>query len=699
MWMIFGSGAGVGRSAEVWRFNLKTFKWTLETCFGEIPEGREGHTANYMGNGKVILFGGQGVPYSNEGKSEKITETLKIKTYFVREVYNNLYEFDCNTFTWRSFTVEGASIPLGRRGHISTICSISSKHLINEEAGKYTRTAYSSHRGSSSPTARRNGNDNGKHHGRPHSNSESMEKVFLIFGGAGVESSKYTEVLYSDVWAYCFSRGRWYKLNPKGITPQPICCHKAELIGEHTLVVVGGMVGMEPHYRHLSYESTSDIMILNTHSMQWSYLNLMYPNMRPAKLSVHGHSVVARWQDGSNTAGILYIFGGKEVPDIRGGTIQHYDSVSRRANTNQQRLKPYGWMVDLHTGIVTPLETVGKLLPDNRYGHIGACAYASELQAHDPIKLEDPTNAAAVPKPHHKSVMDRLKANAIREFDNYEEPVMYLYGGCYVANGGYCGHTVYQLIRTHRYHSVDPLENNRVQSPAQSVKQQSNARSGKIKEKHLPHGLGLLMSDKLDYEPPSTAQSEASTKLTMWERRAAQIRKDQTNFGSNCSDESKLLRPPQSWDELKFAISYPLHERDGDVGLGFDNFSVHSGSSSMKSVKSLGTSASAPSVGISPRRLNPIKAAAQCGDSSGEEEKGDSQADAALKREMRLKSMSASLLPMLKHDHKPLYQTKADFLKKFPAQFGFEEFDVGNNSSSLSPASKNSLGSHVGRMN
>jgi hypothetical protein len=65
MWIIMGAGAGNGRSAEVWKFSLKTSEWFAVGASGDIPTARDGHSASYIGDGRFMVFGGQGVPTVN----------------------------------------------------------------------------------------------------------------------------------------------------------------------------------------------------------------------------------------------------------------------------------------------------------------------------------------------------------------------------------------------------------------------------------------------------------------------------------------------------------------------------------------------------------------------------------------------------------------------------------------------------------
>jgi len=56
-------GEGVGKSSQVWKFSVNQSKWmnvTPNISRDDIPSNRDGHSVSYIGNGRVLLFGGQG---------------------------------------------------------------------------------------------------------------------------------------------------------------------------------------------------------------------------------------------------------------------------------------------------------------------------------------------------------------------------------------------------------------------------------------------------------------------------------------------------------------------------------------------------------------------------------------------------------------------------------------------------------------
>ena len=69
-----------------------------------------------------MIFGGQGFPEPNL-KLGKGAIANRIKTYNKREVYNDLFQLDCDTLQWESIYPDGLLSPMGRRGHSSIFIS------------------------------------------------------------------------------------------------------------------------------------------------------------------------------------------------------------------------------------------------------------------------------------------------------------------------------------------------------------------------------------------------------------------------------------------------------------------------------------------------------------------------------------------------------------------------------------------------
>ena len=121
LWVFGGAGAGVGKSSEVWKFSLSENRWYSVVSIGDIPTSRDGHSVTYIGDGKVLMFAGQGFSSPNT-KLMKLMDTNRSKSYTIREVFNDIYQFDMNRSVWTRVGVDGTFFPPGRRSH-STVYS------------------------------------------------------------------------------------------------------------------------------------------------------------------------------------------------------------------------------------------------------------------------------------------------------------------------------------------------------------------------------------------------------------------------------------------------------------------------------------------------------------------------------------------------------------------------------------------------
>ena len=61
-------GKGVGQSNAMWKFHLESSEWEELEPTGEAPKERDSHTLTYVGNDKLLLFGGQGLKTDNDRK-------------------------------------------------------------------------------------------------------------------------------------------------------------------------------------------------------------------------------------------------------------------------------------------------------------------------------------------------------------------------------------------------------------------------------------------------------------------------------------------------------------------------------------------------------------------------------------------------------------------------------------------------------
>ena len=274
LWLLMGAGAGVGRSSDVWKYHIKKGEWSLVSYTGEAPMPRDGHSATYIGAGKFLCFGGQGVPTANDKSFRCVEQSLKTRTLFARQLFNDVHEFDCEALTWTVFDPASGPQPMCRRQHSANYIQYHYGYIERSITDKKTSKSQplmnkSSVPGVSQIEKRRN---NQSHSSDPPIPNNSV----LIFGGCGIEPIKKSEQVYNDIWAFDCDTRSWIQIHSKGPAPGPLSGHKSEVIGD-TLVVIGGVPGTSSTSQAKSDQSlsfSSGVMTLNIRTLTWTCLDV-----------------------------------------------------------------------------------------------------------------------------------------------------------------------------------------------------------------------------------------------------------------------------------------------------------------------------------------------------------------------------------------------------------------------------------------
>jgi hypothetical protein len=550
LWMIMGAGAGVGRAASVWRFDIEKKEWNEIRTKGDVPAGRDGHSATYIGNGKYVIFGGQGVSRENDKKAEKVTEVMKIKTYDIREVYNSLYEFNCDTCTWRLVVPDGPSVPLGRRGHVAT-------YVVN--------------------SGRRDNTNMPPRTGRETAISYIPRNSLLVFGGAGVESSKYTEIYFNDLWSFSFDDHHWMRLTTNGIEPRPVFDHKAEFIDIDTLLVVGGMTTSASPIRALERIGTavpivSSVMTLQLSTLTWRHIECYDILGRPAPLTIYGHSLVheppfaTQYEEAHEKEDhILFIFGGREVVETK--NIMNRKTPAAVKRTMLTPRFP-AWRLDIPKaggrGTLRVLDAKGDI-PVNRYGHVGISLEASVLDTHiqknlnvsynlskneqifqsgiSEFKAIGYENSLSTQRHNEKKI---VKEKQIKEkkavlpdsLKPHETFVMAIFGGCETDKFGFCKPIVHILTRIS--HWVSGEESNANDKFSHLEKEKATKQRYFMK---LSPQKSIKVEDDADYNPQFDPK-----KKTLNDFKKTDV------YG-------KFGKLPENFADFKMALAESVHEK------------------------------------------------------------------------------------------------------------------------------------------
>lgn len=463
--MVCGSGAGLGKSSEVWRFFLGAEKrWDRVKCNGDPPSCRDGHSWTYIGGGKFVIFGGQGFPAPNN-KLGKGADSSRVQTYFKREVYNDLFLFDCETSTWTPIYPNGLNSPMGRRGHSAiyinrsqpfastsspphipahttsnahhhssavnnSLLSVSSTHSL---AASVSSSVISSVGGNSVKPSQRSHTNRDNHGGidvtliPPNS--------LLVFGGSGIELSKYTEQIYNDVWIFCLDTNSWsrHEAARTGVDPKPVFDHRAEKVGNF-MVVVGGITGTPKSSHIQDYAAMSDVMLLNLKTFSWSYLKLWDRHGRPSKFNFHGFSMCSDFQNNPNG---LFIFGGREVVDSK---VASMSKINPPSQSSYAAFNTFFLNISDGTLIPVKLREDSSIAMENRFGHMGVSAVSVDVTHQYFDNASKPKKPDKI-KPQRR-LLDPLKLLPIKV-----EPILYVFGGSNTERGGFCDPVLLELVK------------------------------------------------------------------------------------------------------------------------------------------------------------------------------------------------------------------------------------------------------------
>ena len=221
IWLI--GGRGVGQFNEVWCFSLQERMWERITYTGEYPSPRDGHTATGIGNNEIIVFGGQGLCKPPESdRADRYSENQKIKALFQREVYNDLYLFQCDTKRW-SLLVRKSRCPTGRRGHSTIFIPPPPEQVRVPSRHQKARVNFK-------PVE-----------GLLESNTKGL---LVVYGGACIESAWGMEQLSNELWVYNVSTCIWTLQKSRGAHPPPMYEHAAVYTNEQ-IIISGGIIA--PH--------------------------------------------------------------------------------------------------------------------------------------------------------------------------------------------------------------------------------------------------------------------------------------------------------------------------------------------------------------------------------------------------------------------------------------------------------------------
>jgi hypothetical protein len=165
--ILFGGYDGTNYLQDTWIYNTVSHEWLLVDTLEIFPSVRSGHSLSYIGNGRVILFGG----------------------YDGTNYLQDTWEYNISENKWTEYNKEGF-LPSARIEHTMTFCG------------------------------------DGK---------------LVLFGGesySGIAGIAY----YQDTWLYEISGHEWSKLEIGGTNPPSRSKHTMSFCGDGKLVLFGGYI-------------------------------------------------------------------------------------------------------------------------------------------------------------------------------------------------------------------------------------------------------------------------------------------------------------------------------------------------------------------------------------------------------------------------------------------------------------------------
>mmetsp|Transcript_22005 Transcript_22005/g.23985 ORF Transcript_22005/g.23985 Transcript_22005/m.23985 type:complete len:758 (-) Transcript_22005:72-2345(-) len=625
LWVVCGASSGLGKGNEVWSFDLRAKVWSKVDTGDSGPQGRDGQAGAYIGEGRFAIFGGQGFPEPNQ-KLGKESDQMKTQTHWKRDVFNDLWIFDCATLKWSPVYPDGLSFPMGRRGasciyvrHLSQPMyqSSSADHIKSAKPSSNIKNSLGDDSFSHVSPSVNSATVNGRHTRSAlpsHSNTVSaapppLENCLVVFGGAGIELSKYTEQLYNDVWAFSFDRNIWIRYDTKGIDPAPTTDHRVHKIDD-LMVVMGGIRDTTPKLGQANqFQSPSDVIVLNLMTMTWSQLpvksvrlNLhgfsafpdqVFPpsstvfNAHPQKESQHGRRGQSTPSNTPSTRSQLIVFGGNQVLDTRSAIHSKAMKVLKDRSSQEATLA-----LNVDDCTLSPVLLRGDIFPENRYLHVGISSTPCNYDLNEPgtqqqsvpidsdtLSVHSQTTAGSRKlESSRKSFLPGVGGIDLRT----EEVVGYVFGGSNIETGGYCDPILYALMRVK---TIDPLQlranSAPVSNPTASVTSknaqntaknilQLNASPSFENSASMFDGSVLKDTDFL-FASSSGLRGEESSDVREFE--SSSIWVNIQNKANNY--RSKMIQPPNNWEEVKLSLTLSRSQKSLEVLTPFTLQSSH----------------------------------------------------------------------------------------------------------------------------
>ena len=250
------------------------------------------------------------------------------------------------------------------------------------------------------------------------------ENSVIVFGGSGMEVSKYIEAVYNDIWVFNLDSGRWNKTVCRGVEVKPLFEHRCVRVG-HLMIVIGGITATNAKStKSVDLQPNHDVYVLNLKTLYWSTIDITTNRGKTPKLNLHGHSLIADPYD----EGIVYLFGGKDTVDGKRTSLETVAGARKMMKRSSQ--ETHAWQIDLGSLEMSPI-------------------MARNL-------LQKPDMNIWLSRMHKKVTLFR-EIPPKRKPETREEPLFVLFGGARIEHFGYCDPELIEVVRVYNYAYQDMI--------------------------------------------------------------------------------------------------------------------------------------------------------------------------------------------------------------------------------------------------
>ena len=361
---------------DTWEYDLATHTWTEYNTEAIMPQARNKHAMACVGNGQLIMFGGEGV--SDDGEHSYLSDTWKY------DIVGHIWtECDIETIPFARSEHEMAYVGDGKiimfGGDIEDI-GISSDTWIYD-ANNHTWTLQITE---NTPSKRVN-----------HSMVYIGDNKLVMFGGYGSYSGAHC---ISDTWEYDVDSNNWTECSVTSKIPDMRCSHSMAYAGNGKLIMFGGYDSNKKRLSDtwecyagsltdkMTYEKDVPIMYVNKYSI--TYKDILLGDTSQESFSISNYGTASfDWSvsagnsyinfdfiDGSVSASPVIVTITADTSALAIG--KYHETITITSDTDEIKGSPKTIDVIFNVGSVWKEVDNVDAIPSERFGH--STAYAGD---------------------------------------------------------------------------------------------------------------------------------------------------------------------------------------------------------------------------------------------------------------------------------------------------------------------------------